>query len=83
VGRSHQNLGQFLKVGDPVDSGFVEWARDIMPPAHWAGRMVQIGEAHSHIEGRATYATFYVPSGSQWLFGGYCWRTETKEPHAA
>ena len=80
---SHQNLGQFLKVGDPVDSDFVEWARDIMPPAHWAGRMVQISEAHSHIEGRATYATFYVPSGSQWLFGGYCWRTETKEPNAA
>jgi hypothetical protein len=81
---SHQNLGQFLKVGDPVDGDFVEWARDIMPPAHWSGQMIQIGEPHDHIEGRATYATFYMPNGgSRWTFGGYCWRRETKEPHAA
>ena len=81
---SHQNLGQFLKVGDPVDSDFVEWARDIMPPAHWTGRMVQIGEPHSHIEGRATYATFHLPDNTtQWVFAGYCFRTESKQPHAA
>ena len=79
---SHQNLGQFLKVGDPVDSDFVEWARDIMPPAHWTSRMVQIGEPHSHIEGRATYATFYQ-SGNQWLFAGYCYKSYSTEPHAA
>ena len=79
---SHKNLGEFLQVGDLVDNDFAEWARDIMPPAHWTGRMIQIGEAHSHVEGRATYATFYQPNGSQWVFAGYCWRTETKEPHA-
>jgi hypothetical protein len=54
-GESHQNLGEFLKVGDPVDNDFIDWARDIMPPAHWTSRIIQIGEAHSHIEGRATY----------------------------
>jgi hypothetical protein len=80
---SHKNLGQFLQVGDPVDSDFVEWARDIMPPAHWTGQMIQIGEPQSHVDGRATFATFHLPSGSQWVFAGYCWRTEAKEPHAA
>ena len=64
-GESHQNLGEFLKVGDPADNDFIDWARDIMPPAHWTSRIIQIGEAHSHIEGRATYTTFYLPSGSQ------------------
>ena len=82
-GESHQNLGEFLKVGDPVDNDFIDWARDIMPPAHWTSRIIQIGEAHSHIEGRVTYTTFYLPGGSQWIFGGYCWRTETKPPHTA
>ncbi len=81
---SHQNLGQFLNVGDPVDNDFVDWARDIMPPAHWTSRMIQIGEAHSHVAGRATYATFCLPGNTtQWIFAGYCFRTESKQPHAA
>lgn len=81
---SHQNLGQFLSPGDLVDEDFIEWARDIMPPACWTSRMIQIGEPHSHIGNRATYATFHIPANSKyWAFAGYCFRTESTQAKAA
>ena len=61
---SHQNLGQFLNVGDPVDNDFVEWARDIMPPAHWTSRIIQIGRSAQPYRGTRN---IHNVLSAQWL----------------
>ena len=77
---SQQNLSPYLCPGDEVEAAFADWALDILPPAFWSSSVVQIGEPHSHIEGRPTFATFYREGGS-WFFAGYCHRGKIAEPH--
>ena len=76
---SQQQLTPYLQAGDEVEPASSDWALNILPPAYWSSTVVQIGEPHSHIDGRPTFATFYR-QGSLWFFGGYCHRGKIAEP---
>ncbi len=78
--QSGQELTPFLQPGDEVEEAFSDWALNLLPPAFWSSNVVQIGEPHSHIEGRPTFATFYR-EGRRWFFGGYCHRGKIAEPY--
>jgi hypothetical protein len=41
--------------------------------------IIQIGEPNDHIDGRATFATFFRSACNPWQFMGYCWRTKIRE----
>lgn len=71
--QSGTSLTPFLAVGDEVEPAFADWAVNIMPPAFWSSRIVQVGEPYSQAQGKATFATFYQDGGI-WRFGGYCHR---------
>lgn len=36
-------LTPFLSAGDVVEPSFADWAVNIMPPAYWSERIVQVG----------------------------------------
>ncbi len=76
---SQQQLTPYLEAGDEVEEAFADWALNIMPPAFWSTRIIQIGEPHSHVEGIPTFATFYRDAGT-WHFGGYCHRGRISMP---
>ena len=78
--QSGQQLTPYLNTGDEVEEAFTDWALDIMPPACWKPDLIQIGEPHSHVNGRATFATFHR-EGSRWYFVGHCHRGKVAEPH--
>jgi len=71
--QSGLNLTPYLSVGDEVEPAFADWALNIMPPAYWSHRIIQVGEPANHVEGKAIFATFYKDGGT-WRFGGYCHR---------
>jgi hypothetical protein len=77
---SGKELTPYLSVGDEVEEAFADWALNIMPPACWRPELIQIGEPFSHIDGRATFATFQR-QGRTWYFVGYCHRGKIAEPH--
>lgn len=77
---SGQQLTPFLSIGDAVEEAFADWALNIMPPACWKSDLIQVGEPHSHIHGRATFATFHR-EGKTWHFAGHCHRGKIAEPH--
>lgn len=77
---SQQQLTPYLSPGDEVEPAFADWALDLLPPAFWTSQVVQIGEPHSHVNGRPTFATFHK-QGSTWFFAGYCHRGKVAEPH--
>ncbi|WP_433975607.1 hypothetical protein [Tunturiibacter lichenicola] len=56
--QSQQPLTPFLSPGDAVDEAFVDWAMNVLPPARFDLGYVQIGEPHTEVSGRATFATF-------------------------
>ena len=76
---SQNQLTPYLDTGDEVEPAFADWALNIMPPAYWSDRIVQIGEPHSHVHGQPTYATFYLDAGV-WRFGGHCYRGRVVPP---
>jgi hypothetical protein len=41
---SGMQLTSFLNVGDVVETAFADWALNIMPPAYWSERIIQVGE---------------------------------------
>ena len=71
--QSGMNLTPYLVAGDEVEPAFADWAVNIMPPAYWSHRIIQVGEPSIQVEGKATFATFYQ-DGGRWLFAGYCHR---------
>lgn len=76
---SQQELTPYLQSGDSVAADFADWALNLLPPAYWSSTVVQIGEPHSHVGGRPTFATFYREGGN-WFFAGYCHRGKIAEP---
>ncbi|MGO4697702.1 hypothetical protein AB4Z50_25785 [Paenibacillus sp. 2TAB26] len=70
------NMDDFLKIGDEVDEEFYDYFLNVLPPASWTSSLVQIGEPHSHVGGRATYATIAKVDG-KWIYRGHCHRGET------
>lgn len=73
--QSNQSLSEYLKVGDYVDDMIVEHFVNVLPPATLNGSMIQIGSAHSHIGGRATFPTLVKVDG-YWRYAGNCFRGE-------
>lgn len=73
------NLGDYLKVGDEVDQEMVDYFLNVLPPATWRANLVQLGEPHSHVGGRATYPTLYREIG-RWYYRGNCYRGEETQP---
>src|SRR5690606_4445749 len=73
------SMSQYLQVGDIVDEEMVDYFLTVLPPACWKMNLVQIGEPHSHINGRPVFATI-AKHGQHWYFKGYCFRGEHVEP---
>lgn len=79
------DLKDYLQIGDLVDEEMVDYFISVMPPATMNGECVQMGEAYSHIKGRATYATLSrtrqeALSNKPWKYAGNCYRGETQQP---
>lgn len=73
------NLSDYLTIGDEVDEDMVDHFVNVLPPASWRADLVQIGEPHSHVAGRATYPTLHKKEG-RWLYAGNCFRGESTQP---
>lgn len=71
------NLDEYLQIGDVVDEEMVEYFYNVLPPATMTRQLVQIGEPHSHVNGRATYATV-MKTEKGWVYAGHCHRGETE-----
>ncbi|MGC5326994.1 hypothetical protein [Brevibacillus sp. SYSU BS000544] len=70
------SLNEYLSIGDLVDDEFVDHFLNVMPPACWTSQVIQLGEPHSHINGKATFATLKrTPEG--WRYAGHCYRGQT------
>ncbi|MEI7028437.1 hypothetical protein [Paenibacillus sp. y28] len=70
-------LHDFLQVNDLVDEEFVNYFLNELPPAYWTGSIIQIGEPHSHVGGRATFDTLKkTPEG--WRYAGHCYIGDTE-----
>jgi hypothetical protein len=80
---SGANLSDFLFVGDFVDENFAMWALEILPPAYYTSSTIQIGEPYDHINGRATFTTFFRTPGHPWQYRGHCHRGMITEPGKA
>jgi hypothetical protein len=65
------NLHDYLQIGDEVDEDFQDYFLEVLPPATWTASLIQMGEAYSHVGGRATYATLARRDG-KWLYVGHC-----------
>lgn len=77
-----RDLGEFLKVGDYVDQEMADYFLGVLPPACMTGGIIQIGEPHSHVNGRATFATIRETVNG-WQYCGNCYRGQVEEPKAA
>lgn len=71
------DLDVFLQIGDVVDREFVDYFINVLPPAFWNDRIVQMGEPYSHRDGKATYATL-KNTGKGWVYAGHCFRGQTE-----
>jgi hypothetical protein len=72
------DLGSYLNIGDIVDEEMFNYFLNVLPPACWTSRILQIGEPNSHVNGKATYSTLEKTSDG-WVFRGSCYRGETVE----
>lgn len=70
------SLSEYLKVGDQVDEEMADYFLNILPPAFYNGRIIQIGEPDNHIGSRATFQTIEKTSDG-WFYRGTCFRGET------
>ena len=65
------DLNVYLQVGDIVDRDIYEHFRDVLPPAHFTSKMVQLGEPYDFAHGRPTYPTL-VKTPEGWMYKGNC-----------
>lgn len=73
------DLDNFIYAGDEVDQEMVNYCTDVVPPITYHSHLVQMGEPFSHINGRATYITFYKEDG-RWYYAGHCHAGEHVPP---
>jgi len=67
---SGQSLTEYLAVGDRVDEELRMWFLEVLPPACWSSRCIQIGEAAGTAEdGRDTFSTLEMIDG-HWTYTG-------------
>lgn len=77
------NLNEYLQVGDIVDEEFVEYFANVLPPAAFNSRLIQIGEPYSHQPDGDKYKPTYPTlenTAEGWRFCGYCFRGDTTIP---
>jgi hypothetical protein len=67
------NLDSYLQIGDLVDDEMYDYFLEVLPPAYWSSRILQIGEPVSHGEWGATYATLRRTANG-WMYAGNCYR---------
>jgi len=75
----NEPLNEYLQIGDIVDEEMADYFVEVLPPVTFTNSIVQIGEAYSHINGRATYNTL-VNSNEGWMYCGHCHKGATTEP---
>lgn len=73
---SRSDLDTYLQAGDLVDEDMHDYFLDVLPPAYWSDRILQIGEPVSHGEKGATFATLQR-TGDGWRYCGNCYRGQT------
>lgn len=66
-----KDLNEYLQAGDLVDEEMRNYFETVLPPKTSTGRLIQIGESYSYVEGGATYSTLENISG-QWVYRGNC-----------
>jgi hypothetical protein len=71
------SLNEYLQIGDQVDKEMVDYFINVLPPACWNSRVIQIGEPYYHVEGKATYNTLKNTSEG-WTYAGTCHRGQTE-----
>ncbi len=71
------DLEDYLQIGDVVDEEMADHFLNVLPPACWTAKIIQIGEPNSHVGGKATYATLEKTSQG-WVYRGNCHRGETE-----
>lgn len=66
------NLGEYLKPGDEVDQEMFDYFLEVVPPASFGIKHVQIGEAcdHSGPGGQPTFDTIVRGEGRRWIYIG-------------
>jgi len=74
---SRLDLDRYLQVGDLVDEEMYDYFLNVLPPACYGDRLVQIGEPHDHVNGRATFATL-KKTADGWVYCGHCYRRTTE-----
>lgn len=67
------SLDHFLQINDLVDEEIQNHFINVLPPATLNGQLIQIGEPHSHVGGRATYPTLKRTSEG-WAYAGNCFK---------
>ena len=69
---SGQSLTEYLQVGDKVDEEMFYYFLEVLPPASYSSRVVQIGEPYDHTrEGWPTYMTLIKRAkGEPWEYAG-------------
>ena len=65
------DLNDYLSVGDYVDKELVDHFINVLPPAMFNRNIIQVGEAYSHVNGRATYPTLRKGELG-WTYAGNC-----------
>ncbi len=74
---SGQNLGEYLQVGDVVDEEMEMYFLEVLPPATWTSRVIQIGEPYDHDHrGLPRFSTLEKIEGN-WVYKG----NRTKPEH--
>ena len=67
---SGQVLGEFLQIGDVVDEELQMYFLEVLPPACWSRRCIQLGEpARSDENGRPMFETL-EKKGKDWVYAG-------------
>ncbi len=69
------SLKNYLTIGDRVDDEMYYHFLNVMPPATNRSNLLQVGEPYSHVDGKATYTTFFH-DGISWVYMGECFRGE-------
>ena len=69
--QSGLSLSKYLEVGDTVDAALEMYFLEVLPPACWSPRCIQLGEAATHdgATGRPMFETLEKIDGA-WTYTG-------------
>jgi hypothetical protein len=73
------DLHDYLQLGDSVDDEIFQHFLNVLPPAYWSDRVLQIGEPYSHIDGKPIYPTL-CKGINNWVYAGNCFKGHTEQP---